>query len=344
MNKEDILTTRDLTIGYRQNGRPDLIIGEKLSFTLRRGELVCLLGPNGAGKSTLMRTIAQMQKALGGEIWLGGNALGDLTPKALARHLSIVLTERVDAGHLSAYDLIALGRHPYTDWRGRLKADDDAVIRWAISAVGAEALADRFVSELSDGERQKIMIARALAQQPDLILLDEPTAFLDLPHRVDIMLTLRNLARDTQRAIFLSTHDLDLALRSADRIFLLPGGDGVITGAPEDLVLSGALQATFARDTIAFDPVSGSFRFQQKEGLRIGVIGSGIESLWTARALERGGFDVAYNEATEPLHVIVEKQENGYRWTSVERGNPRPAVTTLYELLNKLYHSQRYSH
>src|SRR5690606_15556372 len=143
-------------------------------LVLERGELVCLLGPNGAGKSTLMRTLAGLQPALSGEVWLDGQRPADLSARALAQRLSIVLTERIDVGTLSAAELVALGRHPYTDWWGNLTPHDGEVVRWAIRAVGAGVLADRPVQELSDGERQKIMIARALAQEPQLILLDEP--------------------------------------------------------------------------------------------------------------------------------------------------------------------------
>ncbi|MEZ4635407.1 MAG: ABC transporter ATP-binding protein [Caldilineaceae bacterium] len=203
MSTDIILETKHLTIGYRHAGRADVVVSHDLDLRLRRGELVCLLGPNGAGKSTLMRTLAGLQPALGGSILLDGDAPGDLTAREMARRLSIVLTERVDVGNLSAQELVALGRHPYTDWWGNLTPHDEEVVRWAVRAVGAGALAERPILELSDGERQKVMIARALAQEPLLILLDEPTAFLDLPRRVEVMGLLRALARHTGRAILL---------------------------------------------------------------------------------------------------------------------------------------------
>lgn len=260
ISSDEVLRADDLTIGYRHAGRADGVVAAHLNLSLQRGELVCLLGPNGAGKSTLMRTLAGLQPPLGGKVWLDGDEPSALPARELARRLSIVLTERVDVGNLSAQELVALGRHPYTDWWGNLTAHDAEVVRWAIRAVGAVSLADRPVQELSDGERQKIMVARALAQEPLLIMLDEPTAFLDLPRRVELMGLLRSLARQTGRAILLSTHDLDLALRSADRLWLLSVEGKMATGAPEDLVLSGAFQETFASEGVAFDQYSGSFR------------------------------------------------------------------------------------
>ena len=283
-----ILQTRDLCIGYAPKRRPRVEVAVDIGVELLKGELVCLLGPNGAGKSTLMRTLAGLQKPLTGEVNLEGCDLHGLTESERARLLGLVLTERVDVGNLSAYALVALGRYPYTGWDGRLSAADEEVVRWAIDAVGARDLAGRSVGELSDGERQKVMIARALAQEPAVLLLDEPTAFLDLPRRVEIVQLLRRLAGDSDRAVLLSTHDLDLALRCADRLWLLPQDGPLQTGAPEDLVLSGAFQRAFA--DVEFDPAIGSFQLTQEPEGEVGLVGEGLHALWTARALERRGF------------------------------------------------------
>ena len=289
---DHVLTARDLTIGYTHGRRTPAVVVEALNVTLRAGELVCLVGPNGAGKSTLMRTLGGMQPALAGDVRLGGDDVFSLDAQDLARRMSVVLTERVEVGNLSAYALVALGRHPYTDWTGRLSEHDEAVVRWAIDAVGARPLAARPVNELSDGERQKIMIARALAQEPLVMLLDEPTAFLDLPNRVEVMRVLRHLAGTTGRAILLSTHDLDLALRSADTIWLLPRGGPLYTGAPEDLVLNGAFEATFRGDGVVFDRQSGAFSIQMPPSGTVTLAGDGLGAVWTRRALERAGFQV----------------------------------------------------
>ena len=331
-----VLAAADLAVGYRHPRRPPVVVVDGLQLALRAGELVCLLGPNGAGKSTLLRTLAGLQPPLAGHIWLEGEELGQLSAQALARRLSIVLTERVDVGNLSAWGLVALGRHPYTDWTGRLSPQDRAVVEWAIQAVGATELAPRLVSELSDGERQKVMIARALAQEPRLMLLDEPTAFLDLPRRVEIMGMLRVLAQETRRAILLSTHDLDLALRSADRIWLLAQDGSLQTGAPEDLVLSGAFQATFRSDGVEFDPQAGSFRISQNGAGTVHLLGEGLALTWTRRALERVGFRVV--EGTpDPHRPTVQPISQGrrtvwqLRWDGQTRHFP-----TIYDLLQAL--------
>ncbi len=320
-----ILETHHLTIGYQPARRPVVRVAEQLSLTLKAGELVCLLGPNGAGKSTLMRTLAAMQPPLSGQIVLMGRPLPNFKPHDLAKHLAVVLTERVEAGHLSAYELVALGRYPYTDWSGRLTEKDEQAVREAIEIVGAKPLAARPVSELSDGERQKIMVARALAQEPDLMLLDEPTAFLDLPRRVEIMRTLRKLTRDTHRAVLLSTHDLDLALRSADKLWLLSSKGEMQVGAPEDLVLSGAFEAVFQSEGLEFDRRTGTFRLHTRHAGQIRLIGEGLKAIWTRRALEREGFQVADSVSLPTIEIV----ETGWLFEQEH-------FVTLYELVAAL--------
>jgi iron complex transport system ATP-binding protein len=289
-DQSSILQTHDLAIGY--NGRPPRMVAQQINIGLRVGELVCLIGPNGAGKSTLIRTLAGMQPPLSGSAAIMGDDVHQLSARELARRLSVVLTERVNPGLLTAYTLASLGRHPHTNWSGRLTAQDDAAVRGALDAVGAAALADRQVIELSDGERQKIMIARALAQEPAVMILDEPTAYLDMPRRVEVMQLLRGLAHDDGRAILLSTHDLDLALRTADRIWLMTGEGALHAGAPEDLVLSGAFEAAFRAEGVTFDAQTGAFRIKARALGAIRVEGEGLSALWTRRALERAGFVV----------------------------------------------------
>ncbi|MGQ9887193.1 MAG: ABC transporter ATP-binding protein [Aggregatilineales bacterium] len=293
-----VLETYNLAIGYTAPRKPDVVIAHDLNVTLGAGELVCLLGPNGAGKSTLMRTIAGMQKPLAGRVTLCGDDITTLRPRQLAARLSVVLTDRPNVGLLNGYALVALGRHPYTGWLGRLSRYDEAVIRWAVDAVGARDLAERPVMELSDGQRQKFMIARALAQESELILLDEPTAFLDLPRRAEIMRLLRHLAAETGRAILLSTHDLDLALRSADTLWLLADGR-IHAGAPEDLVISGAFEAAFQGNGVTFDRETGAFSVERKRGRAVVVRGHGIPHTWTRRALKRAGYSL---ESVEGLN------------------------------------------
>ncbi|MEO1646612.1 MAG: ABC transporter ATP-binding protein, partial [Chloroflexota bacterium] len=270
-----VLQTHNLAIGYNVPRKPRVTVASKLNLTLQAGELVCLLGPNGAGKSTLMRTIAGMQKALAGDVVLAGQSLAQIQPRRLAQLLSVVLTDRPNVGLLNGYALVALGRHPYTDWTGRLSRYDEAVVRWAVDAVNARELAERPILELSDGQRQKLMIARALAQESQLIILDEPTAFLDLPRRAEIMQLLRHLAAETGRAILLSTHDLDLALRSADTLWLMTHGT-IHVGTPEDLVLDGTFEAAFRGEGVHFDRATGSFEVNRQRTGIVSVHGHGI--------------------------------------------------------------------
>jgi iron complex transport system ATP-binding protein len=304
-----------------------------MSLVLEAGKLVCLLGPNGVGKSTLMRTLAGMQPALNGRVLLDNIALETLRPETLARILSVVLTEPVNAGLLTSYAMVALGRYPYTDWRGNLTDADEAIVRRSIEDVGAAPLAKRPVSELSDGERQKVMIARALAQEPKVMLLDEPTAFLDLPRRVEMMQILRRLAHDDGRAILLSTHDLDLALRNADVIWLMVDGR-IEVGAPEDLVLSGSFAAAFAAEGVQFDPITGSFKISRPEKGTIDVVGEGVHALWTIRALERNGYKVNRGINGSAVRVIC----NGDEWqlTSETGETTYASLATLTDALQSI--------
>jgi len=303
-----MLTTRALTIGYRRPKHPPYIVAQDMDLTLRAGEFVGLLGPNGAGKSTLIRTLSGMQAPLAGTVLLGGEPLATLSARALAQRMSLVLTQRVAVGMMPVAALVGLGRHPYTDWAGRLRREDEAAIARAIADVGIEPLAHRPVCELSDGERQKVMIARALAQEPQVMILDEATAFLDLPRRVELMHLLRRLAHESGRAILLSTHDLDLALRCADRLWLLPPGGPLRDGVPEDLVLSDAFAETFADAGVQFDKGSGAFTLEGARHGTVALCGDGVPAMWTYRALERAGYRVLPRGMAEPL---IEVREEG---------------------------------
>lgn len=330
---KSVLKTHDLTIGYitRQN---TTIVADNLSLTLRSGEMACLLGPNGAGKSTLMRTIAGVQPPLAGQITLMGDDLTNLTPQERSTRLSVVLTERPNLGLLNGYALVALGRHPYTDWTGRLSRYDEAMIRWAIEAVDAIELAEQPVMQLSDGQRQKLMIARALAQESELILLDEPTAYLDLPRRVETMRLLKQLAAETGRAILLSTHDLDLALRSADTLWLMSEGR-VAAGTPEDLVLSGAFEAAFRSAGVPFDRQTGAFQVAQASGKIIIVEGEGLAYTWTCRALTRLGY--TFNDRA-PLRVTVSGEAQPMWYLDI--GGRQSKHTSIDALLSALSEMQ----
>jgi len=330
-----VLQTKNLTVGYAPKRQAPHVVVRDISVSLNRGEFVCLLGPNGAGKSTLIRTLVGMQAPLSGSVRLVGEEVSALSAQDLAQLLSVVLTDRVQVGILSVRDLVALGRYPYTDWTGRLTPDDDAVIDWAIRSANAQALTHRNVGALSDGERQKVMIARALAQQPEVMVLDEPTAFLDLPRRVEMMTLLQKLAHETNKAILLSTHDLDLALRSADRIWLLPDGGPLQVGAPEDLVLNGAFERAFQSDGVQFDTQTGAFQMHAQKGDGVVLRGEGQQAYWTKRALERAGFLVGDQATPANDQMVVSALEGGFFW-EVGVGEQAVMCQTIYDVVTVL--------
>jgi iron complex transport system ATP-binding protein len=298
----NVLETQALTTGYWLRRHSQRVISHDLNLSLPQGRLVCLIGPNGAGKSTLLRTLAGMQAPLKGDVRLLGDDLHSLSIEERAKRLSIVLTERLEAEAMRGFDLVALGRTPHTAWTGRLTEHDHARIAWAVAQVGAQDIVGRIVNELSDGQRQKLMIARALAQETPVILLDEPTAYLDLPRRIETLRLLRQLARDAQRAILLSTHDLDLALRAADDLWLMSAEGHLEQGIPEDLVLSGALARIFDSDGVHFDLASGTFRMNRAPRGALRLQGQGVLAYWTRHALERADWRIVEHA---PLTVRV---------------------------------------
>ncbi len=251
------LETRSLTIGYRRR-RGNIVLARDLNLQLQRGSLVGILGANGIGKSTLLRTLACMQAPLAGQVLLNGEETARMLPLDVARRLCIVLTAAPQASLLNGYALVALGRYPHSDWLGRLSKSDHAQVVWALDAVGATDLAEERVAELSDGQRQKLMIARALAQDCPLMLLDEPTAFLDYPRRLETLRLLRRLTRDADRAVLVCTHELDLALRYCDELWLM-GESGMQVGSPTAILRDGSLSEIFGIDGFSFGAYGGSF-------------------------------------------------------------------------------------
>lgn len=329
------LSTAALSIGYKAKGQPDRVVASDLNLDLQPGEFVCLLGPNGAGKSTLIRALAGMESPLGGSIEISGTDIETLSPKQRARQISVVLTESLPVGMFSARSLVALGRHPHTSWTGNLTDLDQDRIEWALATVDATSLADRQVSELSDGERQKIMVARALAQEASIMLLDEPTAYLDLPRRVELMRTLRELTRKEGLSVLLSTHDLDLALRSADRLWLFSEDGKLVTGMPEELALEGTLQAAFASDKLDWDEEQGSFRLHREPSKFVYLEGKGAAYSWTRRALARIGYGVIANVEGSEIRIQISEGDEITVW-NVDRGGSLESFESLATVVASL--------
>jgi len=256
------ITLENLTIGYARK-RNEKIVASGLNADICQGELTCLLGSNGVGKSTLLRTLAAFQPRLAGEVWLSMNgtrcSIDSFNDKQLSRTIGVVLTEKPDVKNMTVAELVGLGRSPYTGFWGLLSADDYEIVEESIAQVGIGQFSHRLVDTLSDGERQKVMIAKALAQRTPVIFLDEPTAFLDFPSKVEVMQLLRRLAHDMQKTIFMSTHDLELALQVADTLWLMERGK-LNVGTPRHLADEGLLSKFIEREGIAFDAGSLSVR------------------------------------------------------------------------------------
>lgn len=262
-NSRNILLGSGLSLGYR-NGIRINKISENLNFILERGKLTCLLGPNGVGKSTLVKTIMGQLPPLEGEIFLEENPLASFSQKALAKKISVVLTEKITTGNLTVGQLVALGRIPHTGWLGKLSDEDHKMVEQAISQTQIKYIYNQPLSECSDGQLQKTMIARALAQDGDILILDEPTSHLDLVNRFEIMHLLRKIAKDSKKAVLVVTHDLDIAIDTADIFWLMQCGQPLVTGLPEDLILNGQINLLLPSDRLSFNPKTG--KVQPKSG------------------------------------------------------------------------------
>ena len=313
MEKHHLLKTKDLLVGYKAGSERQKCVAGPINAEIHAGELICLLGPNGAGKSTLLRTVAGLQRSLNGIVELDGENVFKLRPDQIAKKISLVLTDSVRSANLDVYSLVSLGRYPYSGWLGTLSTEDKKIIQWAIESTHVEKFLNRKVSQLSDGECQKVMLARALAQNTPLIILDEPTAHLDLPSRIELMRLLHQLARKTNKGILISTHELDLALQVADKIWLLKKDGNLEAGSPEELVLNGTFESAFDKAGVMFDKSTGTFNIHQNSGRAIKVVGEGASAFWTKRALLREGFDIA-NIDSATISVEVQESESGSKW------------------------------
>ena len=304
MNLPPTIQLHDLSTGYRSR-REEKVISQHLELAIAPGEVVMLMGPNGSGKSTLMHTMAGLLPALSGEVIISGKPLSSLKMKELARLLSLVLTERIPAGNMSISDIVAVGRYPYTGFRGVLSAEDKRICEEALATCRLTELRERIFDTLSDGEKQRVMIARALAQETPLILLDEPTAHLDLPSRLEVTTMLRTLAHKLGKSILISTHELDLALGWADTIWLLDRSGAITAKAPEDLILDGDIERVFGDPRLRFDQERGEFSIAEEPGQQIHLTGEGPRYSWTCRALHRLGYGIISGDLPPEISSIT---------------------------------------
>ncbi|WP_411894501.1 ABC transporter ATP-binding protein [Winogradskyella sp. A2] len=257
-NQNIILKTNNLYIGYKSK-KKDIVVASNINFELEKGKLIGLVGANGIGKSTLLRTLIKVQPALSGSIIINNKNLAITNPQDLAKQLSIVLTEQLTSKNLSSYELVALGRHPYTNWIGNLNENDTEIINKSMDLVNISGLKNKKCYELSDGQLQKVMIARALAQDTDIIVLDEPTTHLDMYHKAYILKLLQRLTKETGKTILFSSHEIDLAIQLCDTMIVMKTNE-VICDQPCNLIKEGVFESLFPKDLISFDNSTGSFR------------------------------------------------------------------------------------
>ncbi len=326
MKKQKYISAKGISIGYsKSRNRRENSLHEDLSFSLYQGELVCLLGVNGAGKSTLLRTISASQPTLKGSICLDGKDISTFSEKELSRYLGLVLTDKTSAGGLLVRELVELGRYPYTGFFGQLTKQDNDVVQKAMEDVRIAHKANAYIAELSDGERQKVMIAKSLAQECPLVILDEPTAFLDIESRIEIMSLLHFLTKNQGKTILLSTHDIDTALLLADRLWLLSKEKGLESGVTEDIIISGKIEEFFKSENILFDKETGSFLPKRTSERKVFIKAEGYLFHWTKNLLERCGFEYANDEnnsfsiaVLNPNSITVQTVNNSFEYKDFE--------------------------
>ncbi|GAB3648910.1 ABC transporter ATP-binding protein [Echinicola sediminis] len=289
-NEANILQGKGISIGYRK-GKSFHTVAEDLSFGLKKGKLTCLLGPNGVGKSTLIKTVMGQIPSLSGKIDFLGSDIKNHSTKFISKKISVVLTDKVSAGNLSVHQLVSLGRTPFTNWLGKLTDEDQNIVDKALRVTKTHYLKDQLISEVSDGQLQKVMIARALAQDGELIILDEPTAHLDLINRYEIMHLLREITERQGKSILVITHDLEIAIETADELWIMQCGEQLLVGPPEDLIINGDINRLIPGHQLTFDPELGKIRpfssYQYKN-----IEGPSKISQWLKLALEKNHLEL----------------------------------------------------
>ncbi|HID47304.1 MAG TPA: ABC transporter ATP-binding protein [Methanococcaceae archaeon] len=285
-----MLRAENLSVGY-----DNYIVVEGINLEIREGEILCIIGPNGAGKSTLLKTIATYLKPKKGVVYLNGRNIHKLSAREIAREMSVVLTEQVNPGNLTGYDIVAIGRHPYTDIFGRLGKRDREVIEQAAKSVNATHLLSKNFFEMSDGERQKIKIARALAQEPKVLILDEPTSFLDAKHKIELTILLRKLATENNLAIVVTLHDIELALRIADKMALIKDGKIMAYGCPEDVMKREVVNSLYDLKSANYSEVLGYFELKSlgSKNCKVFLVCGGGTGANVMRFLVKNGYNVA---------------------------------------------------
>lgn len=304
-----LVWTSNLSIGFRNDKNRIRLLQEKIDLSLNEGDFVCLIGPNGCGKSTLIRTLSGIDNPIEGTVWVGQKNVHELSDAERSKWLGIVLTDQAAVENITVEEIVSLGRYHYAGWFGTLGTSDQKKVNWAIRQVGLSGYEDRHYKTLSDGEKQRAFIAKVLCSDAPLLILDEPTAHLDIPNRVEIMMLLRKLSREIGRAVLISTHELDLALQLSDEIWLMDPGQPVFNGTPEELLITGSLDRAFGNSQLHFNPHSGSFCVETTYAGKLLLQGSGTLTEYTRQAVQRLGFQTE-KEGQEALRIEVDEQED----------------------------------
>lgn len=307
-----MLKIANLSIGYKEKNKQKVLVSN-INSTIAEGKLVCLLGANGSGKSTLLRTISGRLKPLKGDIFLSDDDLKNLSAKQLAKRVSVVLTDKNISTMIKASEVVALGRYPYTGWRGNMQASDWKIIRNSFKLVGAENLYNREFRQLSDGEKQKVLVARALAQETNLILLDEVTSFLDVFSRMQLMQLLKEMSSQMQKLIILSTHDIEAAFRYANIFWLIDKQGKFYAGSPEDLVLQGVFNHVFKHEACVFDIKDGRFKIKDKPSRFVNLQASELVYFWTEQALKK--INISISKDADIVIKVSELEERVFLWS-----------------------------
>jgi iron complex transport system ATP-binding protein len=309
----NIIELKNLIIGY-QKGHHAMPIMSFPEINVEKGDFIAIAGVNGIGKSTLIKTLIQLIPKISGDILINSKPASSYSRAKLASLISYVSTEVIHAQQITVRDLVTFGRYPYTNWFGKIESEDKTIVEDAIDLLELRHLASKFIDEISDGERQRAMIARALAQQTDIVILDEPTAFLDLPHKHEIVNLLGKLTREKGKTILFTTHDLAIAIKEADKLWLL-SNEGFSQGSPEDLILNGIIAKIFNTPKVTFDNRRGDFAIQKNLKPYFIIKGKMTAALWTRYALEKEGFTALEREDSGYPVISIDQKETGYEWT-----------------------------
>ena len=326
----EILSFELLKIGFSSGGNQKILL-PPLNAHAVSGELIAVIGKNGIGKSTLLRTLTGLQPSLGGNIYYSGKSIASYTRMELARRIGYISTEIVKVSNMSVYDLVSLGRFPHTNWIGKMDAPNHKAVMEAIELAGMGKFCTRYIYELSDGERQRAMIARLLAQDTSIMIMDEPTAFLDIGSKYEILNLMHRLSHENGKTIIFSTHDLHMALSQSDKIWLILENQ-MSEGAPEDLLIKGTFDHLFESSLGKFNARNGTFSFRSESRGNIYIEGEGTLKHWTEKAVNRAGFTVSKGRTTP--FITIPRKNNPY-WVLKNEDN-ETQYESLYSLIRFL--------